>query len=48
MFYVLAGVFGWPLLLIAVLEVLESPFGLRRRFAQSEGLGGLDDRIDSA
>jgi hypothetical protein len=33
-FYVLAGVFGWPLLLIVVLGMLESPLGLRRRFAQ--------------
>jgi hypothetical protein len=33
-FYVLAGLFGWPLLLVAVLGVLDSSFGLRRRFAQ--------------
>lgn len=37
-FYVLAGVFGWPLLLITALGVLESPFGLRRRFAILKGL----------
>jgi hypothetical protein len=34
MFYVTAGLFGWPLLLVAVLGVLDSSLGLRRRLVQ--------------
>jgi Predicted membrane protein (DUF2232) len=33
-FYVLAGLFGWPLLVIAVVGLLDALFGLRRRFVQ--------------
>jgi hypothetical protein len=32
-FYVLASLFGWPFLVIAVLGLLDAPLGLRRRFA---------------
>jgi hypothetical protein len=33
-FYVLAGLFGWPLVVIAVVGLLDALFGLRRHFAQ--------------
>jgi hypothetical protein len=33
-FYVISGLFGWPLVLAAVLGVIDSSLGLRRRFAQ--------------
>ena len=42
-FYVVAALFGWPLLLIALLGVLDSSLGLRRRIAPQRSLGG---RID--
>jgi uncharacterized protein YybS (DUF2232 family) len=43
-FYVLAGLFGWPLVVITVLGVLDAPLGLRRRFAPLPTIGGkIDD-----
>jgi hypothetical protein len=33
-FYVLAGLFGWPLVVIAVVGLLDAFFGLRRHFVQ--------------
>ncbi len=43
-FYVLAGLFGWPLLVITALGVLDGPLGLRRRFAPPGSIGGkIDD-----
>jgi hypothetical protein len=37
-FYVLAGLFGWPLLLLAVLGLLDGPLALRRRLAGRQSL----------
>jgi hypothetical protein len=43
-FYLLAGLFGWPLLVIVVVGALDAPLGLRRRFAPLRSTGGkLDD-----
>ena len=36
-FYAMSGVFGWPLLAVAVLGLLENWLGLRRRLAASGG-----------
>ena len=43
-FYVLASLFGWPLLVVTALGVLDAPLGLRRRLAPPASVGGpIDD-----
>jgi hypothetical protein len=43
-FYVLASLFGWPLLVVTALGVLDMPLGLRRRLAPPGSFGGqIDD-----
>lgn len=42
-FYVLAGVFGWPFLVVALLGLLDTPLGLRRRLSQPHSFGGKID-----
>lgn len=43
-FYVLASLFGWPLLVVTALGVLDAPLGLRRRLAPPGSVGGqIDD-----
>jgi hypothetical protein len=38
-FYVLAGLFGWPLLLATVLGLIDTSFRLRRHFPLAQSLG---------
>ena len=42
-FYVLAGLFGWPLLLITFLGLIDASFRLRGRSALRQFLGGKND-----
>jgi hypothetical protein len=42
-FYVLVALFGWPLLLVAVLGLFDAAFGLRRRLAGRKSFGGRSD-----
>lgn len=42
-FYVLASLFGWPLLVVIALGVLDAPLGLRRRFAPPGSIGERTD-----
>jgi Predicted membrane protein (DUF2232) len=42
-FYVLAGLLGWPLLVITLLGLLDTSFGLRRRLAPPHPVGGEID-----
>jgi hypothetical protein len=42
-FYVLAGLFGWPLVLVALLGLLDVPLDFRRRLAPPHSFGGKID-----
>jgi hypothetical protein len=42
-FYVLASLFGWPLLVVTAVGVLDMPLGLRRRLAPPGSIGGQND-----
>ena len=42
-FYVLAGVFGWPLLLITFLGLIDASLRLRGRSPLRQALGGTND-----
>jgi hypothetical protein len=43
LFYLLAGLFGWPLVLVAFLGLFDVPLDLRRRFARPANIGGEID-----
>jgi Predicted membrane protein (DUF2232) len=42
-FYTLSGLFGWPLLLVAILGLVDMPLDFRRRLAGSRSFGGKFD-----
>ena len=42
-FYVLAGLFGWPLMLITFLGLIDASFRLRGRSPLRQFLGGTND-----
>lgn len=42
-FYVLAGLFGWPLLIVIFLGLLDTSLRLRRRFPRLQSFGGKMD-----
>jgi len=41
--YVLTGLFGWPLLVVIFLGLLETSLGLRRNIRPPRSIGGKND-----